>query len=243
MKRHFISLLTSLFIFTIGLAQAEKKDETITLTLDSFTAKIGKQANPQIIDARSPEEFAYNHITGALNFNLQTAGYTTFIQGLDKARPVFIYAINTGRSSALAKELKHRGFAEVYDLAGGIANWIGSGKPYYTSVKKGLSLPEYKNIIASNQTVLVDIGSRYCAACKKVKPVLDSLRKENGDALKMVEIDLEESPGLIAALKTVNVFPYLILYDQGNIILKKAGAGSIKPEIDAALAKAKIAIR
>lgn len=243
MKKYFISLLAALFIFTIGLAQTEKKDETVTLALDSFTAKIGKQAKPQIIDARSPEEFAYNHINGALNFNLQTAGYTTFAQGLDKAKPVFIYAINTGRSSALAKELKRLGFTAVYDLAGGIANWIGSGQPYYTSLKKGLSLPEYKNIVASNQTVLVDIGSRYCAACKKVKPILDSLRKQHGDALKTVEIDLEESPALIAALKTVNVFPYLILYNQGDIILKKAGAEDIKPEIDAALAKARIAIR
>jgi thiol-disulfide isomerase/thioredoxin len=128
-------------------------------------------------------------------------------------------------------------------LAGGIANWIGSGQPYYTSIKKGLSLPEYKNIIASHQLVLVDIGSRYCAACKKVKPVLDSLRKENGNAVKIVEIDLEENPALIAALKTVNVFPYLILYDQGTIVLKKGGADAVKPDIDAALTKARTAIR
>ena len=239
MKRHFANLIAALLIFTSILAQPEKKDETITLSLDSFTTKIGRLPSPHIIDARSPEEFAYNHIIGALNFNLQTADYARFVQALDKTKPVFIYAINTGRSSALARELKHQGFSAVYDLAGGIANWIGSGQPYYTSTKKGLSLPEYKNIIAAHQTVLVDIGSRYCAACKKIKPVLDSLRKENGEAVKIVEIDLEESPSLIAALKTVNLFPYLILYNQGTIILKKAGADAVKSAIDAALAKQK----
>lgn len=43
------------------------------------------------------------------------------------------------------------------------------------------------------------------------------------NAVKMVEIDLEESPVLIAGLKMVNVFPYLILYNQGNIILREVG--------------------
>jgi rhodanese-related sulfurtransferase len=239
MKRKFITAVQALFIFSTIFAQAEKKDDKITLPLDSFTAIIDRQSNPQIIDARSPEEFAYNHINGSLNFNLQTAGYITFVQALDKSRPVFIYAINTGRSGALAKDLIQQGFHDVHDLAGGIANWIGGGQPYYTSVKKGLSLPEYKNIIASRKTVLVDIGSRYCSACKKVKPILDSLRKENGDAVKIVEIELEESPQLIAALKTVDVFPYLILYEHGEIVLKKSGLDALKPSIDAALAKAK----
>jgi rhodanese-related sulfurtransferase len=238
MKKHFIILIAVLFVSTALCAQAAKKDDTITLPLDSFTAGIGKQENPQIIDARSPEEFAYNHIIGALNFNLQTTEYTKFVQKLDKAKPVFIYAINTGRSNALAVELKRQGFPAVYSLAGGIANWIGGGQPYYTSSKKELTLPEYKNIVNSHETVLVDIGSRYCAACKKVKPVLDSLRTENGNALKIIEIVLEESPALIAALKTVDVFPYLILYKRGAVILKRSGTVSVKPVIDAALAKA-----
>jgi thioredoxin-like negative regulator of GroEL len=49
--------------------------------------------------------------------------------------------------------------------------------------------------------VLVYIGSRYCAARTKVKPALDSMQKENGNTVKIMEIDSEESPALIAALK------------------------------------------
>ncbi|MEI9942800.1 MAG: thioredoxin family protein [Chitinophagaceae bacterium] len=126
-------------------------------------------------------------------------------------------------------------FLEVYDLKGGIANWIGNGKPYYTSAKKGLSLAEYRSIIASNETVLVDIGSRYCGSCKKVKPVLDTLRKENGTGLKIIEIDLEESPQLITELKMVNAFPYLIVYRQGKIVFQKSGIANLKNNIDVAL--------
>jgi thiol-disulfide isomerase/thioredoxin len=139
----------------------------------------------------------------------------------------------------LAKELKSKGFSEVYNLEGGIANWVGSRRPYYTSAAKGLSLAEYRKIVSSNKLVLVDIGSQYCGACKKVKPVLDSLRNENGDAVKILEIDLEESPQLIGELKTVTSFPYLILYKQGEIVLKKTGIKELKNELDTAIAKAR----
>ena len=168
-----------------------------------------------------------------------SADYATFITPLNKNLPVFIYSINTGRSGALARDLRSRGFTEVYDLEGGIANWVGSGKPFYTSSKKGLTLTAFNNILAANKLVLADIGSRYCGACKKVKPVLDAIRQKNGDAVKIIEIDLEESPELITQLKTVNVFPCLILYNQGKIALKRSGLNGLKSDIDEALAKAK----
>lgn len=239
MKNKIIAIVTNLFFVTAALAQTAENKSPAPLTLDSFTAKIGRQDKPQIIDARSADEFALNHINGAVNFNLQTEDYANRVLSLNKNEPVFIYSIGTGRSGQLAKDLRSKGFKEVYDLQGGIANWVGGGKPYYTSAKKSVTQQEYKNILANNQLVLVDIGSRYCGACKKVKPILDSLRRENGDALKIVEIDLEESPQLITELKTVDAFPYLILYKQGEVALKRSGLSALKNDIDTAIAKAK----
>jgi len=239
MKKSINTAIAFLFFALSSFAQAGKHEERVTLPLDSFTAKIGRQAQPQIIDARSPEEFSLNHISNALNFNVQTNGYATLVQALDKSRPVFIYAISTGRSSVLAHDLKSRGFAEAYDLEGGSANWIGSGQPYYTSLKKGLSPAEFQQIIATNKKVLVNIGSRYCGLCKKAKPIVDSIRNEHPGDVTIVEIELEESPQLIAALKTVNVFPYFILYDRGAVAFKRSGVEALKYELEEALAKAK----
>ena len=238
MKNRFIITLAGIFTFFISLAQTEKQHELI-ISLDLFSSKLQQQPKPQIIDARSAEEFALNHIEGAVNFNLQSRDYASRVQALDKSKPVFAYSINTGRSGALARDLKQQGFPEVYNLEGGIANWIGGGKPYYSASAKGLPLSEYNSIVNNNKWVLVDIGSRYCGSCKKVKPILDSLRREHGDTLKIVEVELEESPELIRDLKTVNVFPYIILYDSGEIAWKKAGINNLKKEIDVALAKNK----
>ncbi|MBF4472383.1 thioredoxin domain-containing protein [Flavobacterium sp. HJJ] len=227
-----VTALVLLFAI-VGFAQNQNP---FTLQIDAFYAKIKEQKKPQLIDARSTEEFAINHIDGAVNFNLQTENYAKYAAQLDKTKPVFIYSIGAGRSGQLAKELLKNGFLEVHDLEGGIAAWIGSGKPFYTNSKSKLTLTEYKKIIAENKAVLVDIGSRYCGACKKVKPVLEAIRAENGTNLKIVEIDLEDNPKVIADLKTVKIFPTLILYQNGKIVFKKDGLGDLKKDVDAALA-------
>lgn len=222
------------FLFTIaGFSQT--RDKT-TVTLAVFYSKIQEQKNPQIIDARGPEEFTLNHITGAVNFNQESANYAKAVAALDKTKPVFIYSIAAGRSVVLANELLKNGFKEAYSLEGGIANWIGGGKPFYTNSKSKLTLAEYKKIISDNNTVLVDIGSRYCGACKKVKPVLETIKTQYGENLKIVEIDLEDNPQVIADLKTVHVFPTLILYKGGKIVFKKDGLGDLKNDVDVALA-------
>ncbi|WP_433764256.1 rhodanese-like domain-containing protein [Flavobacterium ginsenosidimutans] len=206
------------------------------ILLDAFYSKIKDQKNPQIIDARGADEFALNHIEGALNFNLKSEDYEKHVAALNPSKPVFIYSIAAYRSGLLSTDLAKRGFSEVYILEGGIASWIGGGKPFYSNLKSKLSLPEYKKILADNNYVLVDIGSKYCATCKTVKPILESIRSQYGEKLKIIEIELEESPQVIADLKTVKVFPTLILYENGKIVFKKDGLGDLKNDVDLALA-------
>ncbi|OHT44829.1 thioredoxin domain-containing protein [Flavobacterium tructae] len=227
--------ITIVILFLSGISFAQQKASN-TVSLDVFYAKIQSEKKPQIIDARGPEEFALNHINGAQNFNLESKDYAKRIAALDKTRPVFTYSIGAGRSVWLADELLKNGFKEAYSLEGGIANWIGNGKPFYSNSKSKLTLVEYNKIISENNDVLVDIGSVYCGACKKVKPVLETIRTQYGANLKIVEIDLEDSPQVIADLKTVKVFPTLILYKKGKIIFKKEGLGDLKNDVDVALA-------
>ena len=225
--------ISILFLSVIGFSQNKS---TNTVSLDVFYNKIQSEKNPQIIDARGPEEFALNHINGAVNFNLESKDYEKRIAALDKSKPVFTYSIGAGRSVWLADDLLKKGFKEAFSLEGGIANWIGNGKPFYANSKSKLTLAEYKKIIAENKDVLVDIGSIYCGACKKVKPVLETIKAQYGNNLKIVEIDLEDNPQVIADLKTVKVFPTLILYKDGKIVFKKEGLGDLKNDVDVALA-------
>ena len=229
-----INITTLILLFTIvGFSQNKSSN---TVSLDAYYNKIQAEKKPQIIDARGPEEFALNHINGAVNFNLESKDYAEQVAKLDKSRPVFTYSIGAGRSVWLADDLLKKGFKEAYSLEGGIANWIGNGKPFYANSKSKLTLAEYNKIIADNKTVLVDIGSKYCGACIKVKPVLETIRAQYGENLEIVGIELETSPQVIADLKTVKVFPTLILYQNGKIVFKKDGLGDLKNDVDVALA-------
>lgn len=233
MKKQLTFILVLIGFVSVAVAQTNKPEGL--LPVNQFASQLKAQAKPQLIDARSAEEFALNHIPEAVNVSLQTEGYETLVKGLSPTKPVFIYSIANGRSVAMADDLRKKGFTDVYVLDNGIGAWTGAGYSLFTTAKKGLTLSEYNRIIASNKTVLVDIGSNYCGACKKVKPILETLRKEHGDALTIVELELEESPALIAALKTVTSFPYLIVYKQGEIVLKRAGLIDLKVALDAQL--------
>lgn len=234
-NKTILNSIAIVILFLSGISFAQQKSSN-TVSLDVFYAKIQSEKKPQIIDARGPEEFALNHINGAQNFNLESKDYAKRVAALDKTRPVFTYSIGAGRSVWLADELLKNGFKEAYSLEGGIANWIGNGKPFYANSKSKLTLAEYNKIITENNDVLVDIGSIYCGACKKVKPVLETIRAQHGANLKIVEIDLEDSPQVIADLKTVKVFPTLILYKKGKIVFKKEGLGDLKNDVNVALA-------
>ena len=237
MKKNILKNSINAIVLFISLSALAQNKNTFTLQLDAFSAKIKEQEKPQIIDARSAEEFAINHINGAVNFNLESANYAKSVAQLDKSKPVFIYSIRAGRSGQLANELLKNGFSVVHDLDGGIGAWIGGGKPYYFNSKSKLSLAEYQKVVAENKTVLVDIGSRYCGSCKKVKPVLETIRTQYGENVKIVEIDFEDSPQVIADLKTVKSFPTLILYQNGKIVFKKDGFTDLKKDVDLALAR------
>lgn len=234
-NKTFKNSFTIIFLLFTIIGFSQEKSPT-TVSLEVYYTKIQSEKKPQIIDARGPEEFALNHINGAVNFNLESKDYAAQVAKLDKTKPVFTYSIGAGRSVWLAEALLKNGFKEAYSLEGGIANWIGNGKPFYANSKSKLTLAEYKKIIAENKDVLVDIGSIYCGACKKIKPVLETIKAQYGSNLKVVEIDLEDSPQVIADLKTVKVFPTLILYKDGKIVFKKEGLGDLKNDVDVALA-------
>ena len=237
MKKQNLKNSISFLILLLSISGFAQNKSSNTVPLDVYYTKIQSEKNPQIIDARSPEEFVLNHIEGAVNFNLESKDYEQQVAKLDKTKPIFTYSIGAGRSVWLANDLLKKGFKEAYSLEGGIANWIGTGKPFYANSKSKLSLADYNKIIADNTTVLVDIGSKYCGACKKVKPVLETIKAQYGENLKIVEIDLEENPQIVSDLKTVKVFPTLILYQNGQIIFKKDGLGDLKKDVDIALAK------
>lgn len=223
MKNLKTILLALLVIFT-GEVKAQAP---ALLSLEAFAAKLKQAKDAQILDARAAEEFAQNHIKGATNVDAKAADYQQKLDGLDKGKPTFVYSIANGRSAVLSRELRAKGFKDVEELPGGLANWIGSGYPIISTTKKGVSLSkaQFTELAASSPLVLVDFGSRYCGACKKLVPVLDSLKANSAFTPKVISIEVYDNTALAKELK-VNVLPTLVLYKNGKEVWKKQGFSS-----------------
>ncbi len=95
---------------------------------DAF-AQLITNTDVQLVDVRTPAEFAQGHIADALLIDFKAADFDALCaEKLDKARPVAIYCRSGKRSAAAAQRLVTAGF-EVYNLQGGILEWTGGGKP------------------------------------------------------------------------------------------------------------------
>jgi len=81
----------------------------------------------QIIDVRTPQEFAEGHIKSAKNINVQSATFTTDITALDKGKPVLVYCRSGKRGLKSANKLMKAGFTKIYNLEGGILKWKSEG--------------------------------------------------------------------------------------------------------------------
>ena len=127
-KFNTVILASSTVIFTActGVAQ---KEGTINKTINptEFEQKL-KQSEIQLIDVRTPEEYADGGITGSVNLNYNSADFEQRIGQLDKNKTVLVYCLSGGRSGKAANQMNSMGFKEVYNMQGGLVQWRSEGK-------------------------------------------------------------------------------------------------------------------
>ena len=75
----------------------------------------------QVVDVRSPGEFAAGALPEAVNFPLPRL--RSALDQLDRTRPVLVNCAGGYRSSVAASLLRAHGFADVFDLLGGWNAW------------------------------------------------------------------------------------------------------------------------
>lgn len=85
--------------------------------------------NGQVIDIRSPDEFAQGHIAGARNLTPdQMDANADRLEALKGKR--LIIACQTGmQCSRVVADLRRKGYGDVFALKGGIAAWQQDGMP------------------------------------------------------------------------------------------------------------------
>lgn len=117
-----------LFLLFAGLSCKPAGAQSGLLNADAFDKMLQTDKTVQLVDVRTPDEFAGGHIEGAVNYDFYATDFAQKMAQLDKKRPVMVYCAAGGRSGSAAEKLKKLGFPKIYDLDGGMGAWREAGK-------------------------------------------------------------------------------------------------------------------
>ena len=82
-----------------------------------------------------------------------------------------------------------------------------------------------KQVIDSEQTVLVDFYAEWCGPCKSLSPILEEFSGSN-DNVKVVKIDVDKG-GEIAGKYGVMSIPSLKVFKGGKVVIEETGVKTI----------------
>jgi phage shock protein E len=91
--------------------------------VDGATAKALVAAGAKVVDVRTPDEFAYGHVPGALNIPFDEIGKRTAEIG-PASTPVVLYCRSGHRSGIAMETLSKAGYGKLYDLRS-VSAWPG----------------------------------------------------------------------------------------------------------------------
>lgn len=213
-------------LLTILIVSSTNAQNSSQLNASEYAARIKQLPTAPVVDVRTPNEFAQGHLPNAQNINWNSNDFQQQLSKFDKTKPIFVYCLSGGRSSAAASTMLNMGFKEVYNLAGGIMKWRAAGLPETTtaesSAPKGMTVAQYDALLRGTKLVLIDFYADWCAPCQKMKPYLEEISNEMKENVKVVRIDADANKSLLGLLK-VDALPSLILYKNGKQVWKHTG--------------------
>jgi thioredoxin 2 len=92
----------------------------------------------------------------------------------------------------------------------------------------------------STLPVVVDLWATWCGPCRMVSPALERVAQELAGKMKLVKVDVDQSPKL-AERFTVQAVPTLMVVRGGNVIARQAGAApaaALRKWVEETLARA-----
>jgi rhodanese-related sulfurtransferase len=169
--RKYILLFSFLFAISFNVKNviAEENNSSgniykqmTALKCDSLVKANETNPNFVILDVRSLTEWTGYHLNGSINHSTGNATFDAELAALPKHKLYLLHCQSGSRSAGAFEKMKKLGFAEVYEMIGGISAWRNAGLPTTTLSSPKLMVVSAikKSNSAGNDSTQVTVTNR-----------------------------------------------------------------------------------
>lgn len=80
----------------------------------------------------------------------------------------------------------------------------------------------FNEVISGDQLVLVDFFATWCQPCKMMHPILEQLKSQLGNKIRVIKIDVDRN-NTTAARFNIQSVPTLMLFWKGEVLWRRSG--------------------
>ncbi|MDD6020723.1 MAG: thioredoxin [bacterium] len=92
-------------------------------------------------------------------------------------------------------------------------------------------MENFFDIIGSKSLTLVDFYATWCGPCKAMHPVLEQLKAQAGDRVRIIKLDVDRARS-VAEQYGIMAVPTLMLFRDGKVLWRKSGSMSLGDLLD-----------